>query len=255
MKDIQIGIIGGAGGIGRWFGDLFRTEGYVVHASGRTSGLSLSEMAAICSVVIIGVPINATGDVIRQVGPCMRSDCLLMDLTSLKEEPVRDMLACSASEVIGCHPLFGPDVPSLAGQNVVICPARGSRWLRWLTELLEGKGGRIVLSTPQHHDEMMAAIQALIHINTIALGLTLRKTGLNPEELDRFSTPVFRTRMQHLEKVFEVNPGLYADIIVKNKKSRSIINRYKDTVDTLMEMVVKGDRAGLIGWMETDRKE
>jgi len=35
MKNIQIGIIGGTGGIGRWFARFFKKEGYAVHVSGR----------------------------------------------------------------------------------------------------------------------------------------------------------------------------------------------------------------------------
>ncbi|MBW2650637.1 MAG: hypothetical protein JRC66_06445 [Deltaproteobacteria bacterium] len=56
MKNIQIGIIGGTGGIGRWFANFFKKEGYVVHVSGRRTGMSMDEMAERCQVVIVSVP-------------------------------------------------------------------------------------------------------------------------------------------------------------------------------------------------------
>ena len=122
----RIGIIGGAGGMGRWFGAFFEQAGHPVHVSGHASGPRPAEMAAACPVVIVSVPIAVTESVIREVGPHMKKDSLLMDLTSLKAGPVRAMLEASASEVIGLHPLFGPGVMSLEGQNIALCPARAS---------------------------------------------------------------------------------------------------------------------------------
>ena len=59
-----------------------------------------------------------------------------MDLTSLKKEPVKLMLTNSQAEVIGCHPLFGPQLKDASGQNVILCPARGKKWLGWLKRRL-----------------------------------------------------------------------------------------------------------------------
>ena len=80
----------------------------------------------------MAVPISATADIIKRVGPLLTKDQLLMDLTSLKREPVKLMLANSNAQVIGCHPLFGPQLKDVSGQNVVLCPARGKKWLGWL---------------------------------------------------------------------------------------------------------------------------
>ena len=137
--NFEIGIIGGTGGIGRWFADCFGKAGYRVHVTGRREGISLPELAARCRIVIVSVPIGATPEVIRQVGPLLPEDSLLMDFTSLKEDPLREMLAAARGEVVGCHPLFGPDCPSLEGQNIILCPGRGKSWLTWL-EAFSPKG-------------------------------------------------------------------------------------------------------------------
>ena len=129
MNKFAIGIVGGTGGIGKWFATFFAGEGYPVHVTGRSTGMPLPELADRCRVVIVSVPIAATIDAIRRVGPHLPEESLLMDFTSLKEEPVREMLKATAAEVVGCHPLFGPDCPSLAGENVILCPGRGERWL------------------------------------------------------------------------------------------------------------------------------
>lgn len=245
MNGFEIGIIGGTGGIGRWFADFFRGEGYTVHVSGRTSGMSLDEMARTCGVVIVSVPINATIAVIEEIGPKMPEESLLLDFTSLKAEPVRAMLASSRSEVLGCHPLFGPDVPLIKGLNVVMCPARVDHWAGWPDELFRKRGANVFEATPERHDEIMSVIQVLNHLDTIVMALALKETGIDTAELRRYSTPIFDTKLAIIEKVCGNNPRLYADIITENPDISRIIAIYEQSLSRLKELIKEGDAEGL----------
>ncbi|MBU2234263.1 MAG: prephenate dehydrogenase/arogenate dehydrogenase family protein [Proteobacteria bacterium] len=250
MNGFEIGIIGGTGGIGKWFAAFFRGEGYPVHVVGRREGMPIPELARRCRVVIVSVPIAATLDVIRLVGPHLPEDSLLMDFTSLKEEPVRAMLLATTAEVIGSHPLFGPDCPSLDGQNVVLCPGRGERWLVWLEGLLANGGARVTVTTPAEHDRMMSLVQGLTHLETILMGLTLRDSGVAPSALDAFSTPNFRTKRAIVEKVFGASPELYAGLLAGNPEVAAIFGRYERNLALVKELVLSGDAAGLAALMK-----
>jgi len=239
-----IGIIGGTGGMGKWFASFFQQEGYSVQISGRSTGPTPRQMAADCPVVIVSVPIEATEAVIRKIGPCLPRDSVLMDLTSLKEAPVRVMLEASISEVIGLHPLFGPRVASLDGQNIAVCPARGERWLPWLKDVLEKNGANLVETTPEGHDKMMALVQVLNHFNTLMLGLTLAGSGVSPEELRRFSTPVFRERLDHLRRII-THPDLYAHLVADNPHTGKLLDSYRKNLDELHSLLPIGDVAAL----------
>ena len=245
MNEFEIGIIGGTGGIGKWFAAFFAGAGYPVHVAGRYTGKPLPELAESCRVIIVAVPIAATLDVIRSVGPHLPKDALLMDFTSLKEAPVRAMLEATAADVIGCHPLFGPDCPSLAGQNIVLCPGRGDRWLKRIEEIFAKGGARVTVATPSEHDRMMALIQGLTHLDTVLMGLALRDAGAEPEALAAFSTPVFRTKQAIIEKVFTLRPEMYAEILTGNPALSEIIGRYEQNLSRLKELILHGDAAGL----------
>jgi prephenate dehydrogenase len=246
MNKFAIGIVGGTGGIGKWFAAFFAGEGYPVHVTGRRTGIPLPELAKRCPVVIVSVPIAATAETIRSVGPHLPEGSLLMDFTSLKEEPVREMLAASRAEVIGCHPLFGPDVPSMTGQNIVLCPARGGRWLGFLQGIFVKNGARITVTAPAEHDRMMSLIQGLTHLDTILMGLTLRDSGVEPSELSAFSTPVFRTRRAIIEKVFGARPELYAGLIAGNGNMPKILEIYEKNLSALKSLIFAGDAAGIV---------
>ncbi|MGV8059199.1 MAG: prephenate dehydrogenase/arogenate dehydrogenase family protein [Smithellaceae bacterium] len=255
MKDVVIGIIGGTGGMGRWFADLLQKEGYVVYVWGRKSSLNLNDLIKLCNVIVIAVPISATAEMIKQVGPLVTEKKLLMDLTSLKKEPVELMLTSTPADVIGCHPLFGPLLPDVTGQNVVLCPARGNKWLIWLENILEKNGLIVMERTPEEHDEMMAIVQALNHLNTISLGLVLAETGIPLSEINKFSTPIFQTKVEIIKKVFTDNPGLYTDIISQNPATEKMLDLYGKTLSDIRVLAKSGNGKCLKEAMEQAAKK
>jgi prephenate dehydrogenase len=245
MKNVTAGIIGGTHGMGRWFASFLQKEGCVVHVWGRKTAMSIDELAGLCNVVVVAVPISATAAMIKKVGPLLREDMLLMDLTSLKKEPVELMEANTRAEVIGCHPLFGPTLTDAAGQNVVLCPIRRGRWLSWLKRILQKNGLAIIESNPEEHDKMMAIVQALNHFNTITLGRVIAETGIPLSAVNKFSTPLFRTKMEIVKKVFTEGPQLYSDIISKNPAIDEILDLYEKALADIRRLIKQGDTAGL----------
>jgi len=243
MKKIKVGIIGGTNGMGRWFARLLRKEGHVVHVCGRKTGRQVNDLARLCQVIVVSVPISVTAEIIRQVGPQLTRHQLLMDLTSLKKKPVTLMLAHSDADVIGCHPLFGPQIRDVSGQNVVLCPARGEKWLPWLRGVLKRNKMTITETTPERHDKMMAMVQVLNHLNTLALGMALAETGGILSEMDRFSTPFFRIKQDIIKKVFTENPEMYLDIIMQNPDTGKMLVIYEKVLNDLRKKIETGDKA------------
>ena len=192
---VKVGIVGGTGQMGRWFETFFRDAGCRVIVSSRRTEISPEEMAKECDVVMISVPINETCKVIERVGPYVREDGVITDVTSIKEVPMKAMLEHSGAEVVGSHPVFGPSVKSMKGQTVVLCPARGDRWFRWLKDIYESHGAKVKISTPEEHDRMMGIIQCLRHFSTIVLGHAMMKLGADVKECLEFTSPIYRIRM------------------------------------------------------------
>lgn len=245
MKKIKIGIIGGTGGIGRWFDHFFQKEGFEVIVSGRSIGPDFQALARLCPVVVVSVPIKVTCQVIEKVGPFMPKESLLMDLTSLKEEPVKAMLKSSPSEVIGLHPLFGPKIKSMAGHNIVLCPARTRKWLPWIKNIFLKNRARIIETTPRRHDELMALVQGINHLNSITLGLTLGRSGFDLEELKQFATPILKTKLDILKNIFSQNSRLYAEIITQNPYLPKVVKEYGESLSEMKKWIDRKDSENL----------
>lgn len=244
-SDFEIGIIGGTGDMGRWCADLLRKQGYSVHVSGRTSGPSMEEMAARCAVIIVSVPIESTKSVVSAVGALMPKTSLLMDLTSLKEAPLRSMLEATKAEVMGCHPLFGPKADLSEDLGIVICPGRVRQWASWPGEVFRNAGLRVIETTPEKHDKMMALVQGLNHLDSMIMAMIIKRTGIGRIELEEYATPLFRSKLDIIDRVMSGSPRMYAEIIAGNSHVKEIFGYYEEILMDLKTIIERGDGSAL----------
>ena len=216
LQQRSVAVIGGKGGMGRCMGDLFADLGHAVMIADLDTDLSPQEAAGAADVVIISVPIDKTVAVIRELGPLVRPDALLMDVTSIKTAPLQQMLESCPGSVIGTHPLFGPSVHSVQGQRIVLTPGRGETWQAWLESMLRARGLTIKQTTPQEHDRAMAVIQVLTHFATEVMGKSLAGLGVSLEETLDYTSPVYLMELLMTARHFAQSPDLYASIQMSN---------------------------------------
>jgi prephenate dehydrogenase len=241
---VKVGIIGGTGRMGGFFAPVFERHGHEVMVSGRTTTVTGRDLARSCDLVIVSVPIRDTVRVIGEVAPLMGGDQVLADFTSVKEGPVQAMLA-SRSHVLGMHPMFGPSVPSLRDQTVIITPARcDARRVQWILDLLKEEGATVTTTTPEEHDRMMAVVQGLIHFVTLMVAETVRRTGIDPLSTLPFTSPVYRMEMGLVGRLLSQDPSLYADILIENRHVGDVIMAGSEAWSRLAACVHEKDSAG-----------
>lgn len=224
--------------VARMFGDL----GHNVLVADHETELTPGDAAAVADVTVISVPIDVTEQVIGEIGPRVRPDSLLMDVTSVKSEPVRAMLAATTASVVGTHPMFGPNIHSLQGQRVVVCRARGDRWADWVAGMFTARGLSVVETTPPHHDKMMATVQVLTHFQTQVHGLTLSRLGTPLAESLRFTSPAYLMELYMGARHFAQSADLYGPIEMTNPETSSITSTYLAAAREVADILASGDR-------------
>jgi len=237
-----VAVIGGHGRLGavmvRMFGDL----GHQVIVADVDTPLGAGDAASVADVVIVSVPIDATEDVIRVVGPRVREDALLMDVTSIKEAPVAAMLEATRASVVGTHPMFGPNVHSLQGQRVVVCRARGEAWGNWAVRMFQARGLSVQETSPAHHDRMMAVVQVLTHFQTQVLGLTLARLGTSLEDTLRFTSPAYLMELYVTARHFDQSPELYGPIEMRNPATAHVTSAFGAAAAEVAGILAAADR-------------
>lgn len=253
-KDIKIGIVGGQGQMGVWFKQRFENLGIEVLVTDRGTALSAKDLAEKCPVVIVAVPIVVTTEVIAEIGPHMPETSLLMDLTSNKSDQVKAMLEASSCEVLGAHPLFGPREESIEGRRIVFCPARGEVWFEKMKNLFEHMGAIIRVTTPEHHDRLMASVQGLSHLTTLALALAIESTGLDIQDLDDYGTTSFAHLRQQIARTLRQDTDLISAIITTNPEVGPAIDLLEAHIRAIQNMIKQKDMSGCAALMRQARE-
>ncbi|AMW04774.1 bifunctional chorismate mutase/prephenate dehydrogenase [Gemmatimonas phototrophica] len=248
-----ISIIGGHGKIGRLLARLFGDLGHRLLIVDTDTTLEAAEAAAASDVTVISVPIDRTEEVIRAVGPHVRPDALLMDVTSIKSAPMEAMLASTTGSVVGTHPMFGPNVHTLQGQRVVVCRGRGDRWADWVTHSFTARGLVITETTAQQHDRAMSVVQVLTHFQTQVQGLTLARLGVPLAETLPFTSPAYLLELYVTARHFAQDPGLYGPIEMRNPRSSDVTAAFGTAVQELAQVIAGGDQAAFTRLFEEVR--
>jgi len=252
-KSVTIGLIGGAGLMGRWFRRFFESQGFKVLVADLGTSATPEQVARVSEVVMLCVPIPEVAKVAQKVGPHLKPGAVLVDIASVKQSPMAAMLAAFPGEVVGTHPLFGPGEESIKGRTVVLCQGRGEYWFNWLKDLFSRAGAKVKITTATEHDRLMSIVQGLAHFVLIALGTAIRELGVPPEDLEDFATPTFNTLHHLTRRLVSQDARLYACIQLQNPANRVALRALEDAVADILHCIQRQNVEGLVRLIEAIR--
>lgn len=231
-------IIGGTRGLGKWMAEHLKNDfNITITSRNETSGKEIAKELGVkynnnnidavkdADIILFCVPIVFMVDTIKEVAPHAPEGSLLMDVASIKTEAAEalDKYAPENVEIMPCHPMFGPRVPTLERQIIVLTPFenRPNNWLKRIKDYLNSANCEIVITTPQEHDKYMSIVQGLTHFSYIALASTIRKLNINVKESRNFSSPVYSLMLDMASRIVYQNPYLYYSIQKNNKETEN----------------------------------
>ncbi len=245
-----VGIVGSAGAYGRWLTRFFeqhmqvRVIGHDPADPGSHAPEQLLEQA---DVLVFSAPIRHTSALIAEyarLSAGREQERLWLDVTSVKEAPVQAMLA-SCAEVVGLHPMTAPPkAPTLKGRVMVVCEARLLHWRPWVDALCLALQAECVRATPQHHDQMMALVQAMVHATHLAQAGVLREYQPQLGTLAAmlpYRSASFELDTAIISRILSLNPAIYEDIQFGNPYVAPMLQRLIGQLQTLQVQVGQGD--------------
>ncbi len=233
----KILLVGGGGAMGRLFTRWFTASGYEVRVLEIDDWDRVAELSLGLDMALISVPIAETVSTVVRLSPYLPKDCILADLTSVKGPTVKAMLDNFSGSVLGFHPMFGPDTPTMERQIMVITPGRERPEDRWPAEQFAAWGGVVVRAEAQEHDEIMAVVQALRHFATFTFGRFLYQRRINLNRTLEFSSPIYRLEIDMVGRLFAQDPELYSEIIFATPERLNLLRDYLESFKRNLEML------------------
>lgn len=261
MVKMNVGIIGGSDGLGKTLVYYFKDEfnvfitGYDPEKGKRVADElnvnyieSNAGLANISDILVIAVPIQYTSEVIREVAPFMKSGSLMVDVTSIKEEPSRTMAESlpETVEYIPTHPVFGPRTTRLDNQVIVLTPDKKGKWYPKVYNYLASKNMRIIETSAENHDFMMAIVQVMTHFSFISTASAIEKLNVDISETEDYESPIYNLMIDMIARIVSQNPYLTYNIQSRNHFGPKIRNALAESVIELRDVINAGDEEQFI---------
>jgi prephenate dehydrogenase len=232
--------------MGHFFQQKLSAAGHYVSILDQRDWEQAESLLEKADLVLVCVPIEYTIEVIHKLAKYLSPTTALADIASIKTSILQTMLEQHSGPVMGLHPMFGPGIKSFLSQKVVVCSGRGDNAFQWLLDLIENDGGKLIMSTPEEHDQMMIAVQAIRNFKTFSLGVCLVEEEIDIRRSLDFSSPIFRLEIDIVSRLFSQSAPLVVDIMLATPERREAIKRLAATYNRLAQLIIQNDRDTLI---------
>jgi cyclohexadieny/prephenate dehydrogenase len=258
----------GIGLIGSSLARVIRREGLAGHVSvstrstatlARAEELGLGDSystdpavaVAAADLVIVSVPVGASGDVAAAIAPALKPGAIVTDVGSTKGSVIAQMRPKLPADVhfIPGHPLAGTEK---SGPDSGFAELFENRWcvftplpgtdpaaLEKLSEFWRRCGSNVDTMDPEHHDMVLAIVSHLPHIiayNIVGTADDLQT--VTKSEVIKYSASGFRD----FTRLAASDPTMWRDVCLHNKDAiLEMLARFSEDLASLQRAIRWGD--------------
>jgi cyclohexadieny/prephenate dehydrogenase len=217
-------------------------DAYAVDAGKAVEGADL---------VIVSVPVGASGAVAEAIGPHLKAGAVVTDVGSTKRSVINQMLPFLPSSVhfIPGHPIAGTEYSGpdagfetlFDGRWLILTPLPGSspEALAKLTAFWQGCGSNVDTMDPDHHDTVLAITSHLPHI--IAYNIVGTADDLASDvksEVIKYSGSGFRD----FTRLAASDPVMWRDVCLHNREAiLNMLGRFSEDLTALRRAIRRGE--------------
>jgi chorismate mutase/prephenate dehydrogenase len=253
-------VIGGAGKMGGWFADFFRSQGFatiIADAAARTGDAvyeNWKDAGVDYDVIVVATPLATSNAILAELAR-YRPRGLVFDIGSLKT-PLRVGLRAlreAGCRVTSLHPMFGPDTELLSGRHLIFVDAGCPEATVTAKELFTSTMVEQLDMSMDDHDRLIAYVLGLSHALNIAFFTALAESDEAAPKLAKLSSTTFDSQLLVASAVARENPRLYFEIQHLNEFGLGPLDALCESVSRIRELVASGDEAGFIDVMQKGR--
>jgi chorismate mutase/prephenate dehydrogenase len=254
-------VIGGAGKMGGWFVDFFKSQGFATTIADTTAEdgpASFNDWKAAgvdYDIIVVATPMAVSGDILTELAS-RSPDGLVFDIGSLKT-PLKSGLSALAQagcKVASLHPMYGPDTELLSGRHLIFVDAGSPEATAEAKELFGATMVDELDMGLDEHDRLISYVLGLSHALNIAFFTALAESGEAAPQLARLSSTTFDAQLLVSAAVAQDNPYMYFEIQNLNKFGLDPLDALLESVARIREVVADGDESSFVQLMQNGRE-
>ena len=252
----KITVIGAGGQMGQWFAKYFANKGFEVTGYdsenkivGKDIIVSDSLVGAILKAdyVVLCTPTRRTPEIIRLIAKEMKRDTYLIEISSEKSKVVSSLSKMPAKiNPICIHPMFGPGVKTIKGQNIISVPIKDAKKELTVTKSLF-EGANFVTIDAVEHDKKIAVILGLTHLMNLVFANIVSKD----EKMlltEKMSGTTFRVQKTLAESIMTESPELI-ETIIANPEIRRVAEEFWKDIGRLLTAVQESKTEEVVNYI------
>jgi len=254
----SITIVGAGGQMGQWFSKYFLNQGFEVTGydeENKIKGKDIIQSQSLvggilkADYVMLCTPTRRTPEIIRLIAKEMKRGTYLIEISSEKGKAVSSLAKMPAKiNPICIHPMFGPGVKDIKGQNIISVPVKDAK-----KELTVAKslfdGANFVTIDAVEHDKKIAVILGLTHLLNLVFANIISKD----EKIaltEKMSGTTFRVQKILAESIMTESPELIETIIANPEIRRVAEDLWKD-VGRLLTAVQESKTEEVVAYIKS----
>ena len=232
----KVTVIGAGGQMGQWFAKYFASEGFevtgydtenkkigkdVISSESLVGGILNADYVVLCT------PTRRTPEIIRLIAKEMKRGTYLIEISSEKSKVVAALSKMPTKiNPICIHPMFGPGVKTIKGQNIISVPIKDAKKELTMAKTLFD-GANFVTIDAAEHDKKIAVILGLTHLmNLVFANIISKDEKMNLTE--KMTGTTFRVQKILSESIMTESPELIETIIANPEIRRVAEELWKD---------------------------
>jgi len=258
----KIAIIGVNGKMGKWFANYFHKMGFKVKGFDTNNEIkekfivkANSLVSAILQIdyVLLCTPTKNTPEIIRLISKEMKRGSYLIEISSHKAKTAQTLLKTpSKINPICIHPMFGPGIKNIAGNNIIIVPIKDAQKELTATKLLF-PGANFVTIDAVEHDKKIGVILGLTHLINIAFANILAKDE-KISLTEKMAGTTFTAQKIIAESILTESAELIETIVSNPEVRRSGEEFWKD-IGRLLTNSQEGKSEEIINYIKSSQEK
>jgi prephenate dehydrogenase len=201
-------------------------------------------------LVVLASPVGAFENVVREIAAHLKKGAVLTDVGSVKGELVRKIEALLPEGVhyVPGHPIAGKEKFGVAeataslfsGAKCILTPTKKTdpKALAGVRALWEAAGAKVLVTDPDLHDRIFAAVSHMPHVAAFAMMSAVSELHAGAENYLNFSGAGFRD----FTRIAGSSPEIWKDICLMNSDNIvQMLDRYLFALNRFKRDLQAGD--------------
>lgn len=221
--------------------------------------VTLQQAAEQADLILLAAPVGATGRILEELAPHLRSHTIVTDAGSTKLDVVRAAYAAlgeKAAQFIPGHPIAGAETtgPQAADADLYInrtvvltpLPENAAEAKTLLTRVWERCGARVMTMDAQAHDVALASVS---HVPHFLASVFMEQVAAAHDSSARMA--LAGTGFRDFTRIAAGSPEMWRDIFMANRDALlSELQEVKAALERAEQCVREGDGEGLHDFLE-----